>query len=609
MKSYWKKMSWSFLISALCFGATLAWYRYAEKQFANRDGEEIVAYVSKMSDAAQHRPASISLWQMLEMNDSLYNGEAIRTSPAGEVRIHFKDSEKFIDLEPDSLIIIQKSKGEIALDLMEGSLFVDAKGTAGGNSLVLNSANGKVDLSGASVNLSKGANAGLNVQVLEGKASIKDKNGNAQILETGKSGLIGTGGVEMSNQNIEIISPFINKPNYIYDPKNSEIAFEWKGMPEDSVVSIHTGTSQKTMKEFITAGAAGVHQLKGKINPGKYMWKLVAKNPTDGKIISESPTYKLELKPRFGPMALAPEANSKVLLTEMPGVVSVNWTVPDKIQQIKIEIAKDPDFQQMLITQNANKESSYQWKVLEPGTYYWRMISSFTDSEKILTSPVQMFSVVHFVKEKEPLLIEWNLAENNSTQYYINEPQLNLTWSAKNRITEIASWKIKYRSEVSPQQIIEKQTTTLDFKEKIEKPGRYIASIEAMDTKGLVIGSTEERTVSILERPRLISPKILPLDGDLNAEKDGRYSVKWDRQEQARDYLLVVKNADGKVLANKKYPSNSADLKNLLPGKYSLKVLSIDEFGRESSDAVERTLTVPDVSRVKAPKLKKIKVN
>lgn len=603
-------MSWSFLISALCFGVTLTWYYFAEIQFVNREGEEIVAYVSKMSEGAQHRPANISLWQLLEMNDSLYNGEAIRTSTEGEVRIHFKDSEKFIDLEPDSLIVIQKSKGEIALDLMEGSLFVDAKGSAGGNSLVLNSANGKVDLSGASVNLSKGANSGLNVQVLEGKASIKDKNGNSQVLETGKTGLIGTGGVEINTKDIEIISPFINKPNYVYDPKNSEVIFEWKGLPDDAIVSVQTGNSQKSLKDFLVTEAPGIRRIKGNLNPGKYMWKLVAKNPKDGSIMSESPTYKLELKPRFGPVALSPEASSKVLLTEMPGVVSFNWSVPDQIQQIKVEIAKDAEFQQVLVTQNSNKESSYQWKVLEQGTYFWRLTSQFTDSDKVLVSSVLQFSVVHFKKEKEPLIIDWNLAqENNNTQYYINEPALNLQWAAKNRTEEIASWKIKYRSEIDPKQVIEKQTSTLDLKEKIEKPGRYIASIEALDQQGLVLGSTEERTVSILEKPRLESPKILPIEGELKAEKDGRFSVKWDKQDQAKDYLLVVKDSSGKILANKKYPSNSAELKNLLPGKYSVKVLSIDEHGRESLEATERILSVPDVSRVKAPTLKKIKVN
>ncbi|WP_374032328.1 hypothetical protein [Bdellovibrio bacteriovorus] len=78
--------------------------------------------------------------------------------------------------------------------------------------------------------------------------------------------------------------------------------------------------------------------------------------------------------------------------------------------------------------------------------------------------------------------------------------------------------------------------------------------------------------------------------------------------EGAKEYWLTIRK-DGKELKRSKYMQNSTALKNLLPGEYEVELIAVDTYGRNSQAGPARKLLVPDKSNVRAPTLKKIKVN
>jgi ABC-type Fe3+ transport system substrate-binding protein len=89
---------------------------------------------------------------------------------------------------------------------------------------------------------------------------------------------------------------------------------------------------------------------------------------------------------------------------------------------------------------------------------------------------------------------------------------------------------------------------------------------------------------------------------------DGKSKLEWSQVEGAKEYWLVISKG-GKELKRSKYASNSTALKNLLPGEYDVEISAVDAHGRTSESASPRKLLVPDKSNLKAPTLKKIKVN
>ncbi|MBO9667834.1 MAG: hypothetical protein J7501_13605, partial [Bdellovibrio sp.] len=260
---------------------------------------------------------------------------------------------------------------------------------------------------------------------------------------------------------------------------------------------------------------------------------------------------------------------------------------------------------------------SYTLPGLNEGTYYWRMTSYFTDSDKPILGKLQKFTVksadkvaVEPVKKPEliPVNVAFTMPENQMTQYYVKSPQVGLTWSA-DKTDNITKYRVRVHSEEEDPSlvpIVDVQETK--FTTNVTKPGRYIASIEAIDKDGQVVGSTTSQPVTVAPLPTLKAPNFIPADGSLQASMDGKSQLEWNQVEGATDYWLVIKK-DGKELKRTKYNGTSTALRNLLPGEYEVGISAQDSYGRIGESSPIRKLLVPDKSGVKAPTLKKIKVN
>ncbi|WP_415062854.1 hypothetical protein [Bdellovibrio sp.] len=605
MKKQWKRLLIAALTSSSVFAVTWYWYQSTDHRISAHGNEKPLAYVGKVVEDIQRRPSSRLLWQLVNTGEPLYNGEAIRTSERGEVRIQFVDSDRYLDLEPESLIVIKKSEGEIALDLMEGSLFVNAKAGNETNApgLVLNSAKGKVDLSRASASLSKGRGDSVDVQVLEGKASIKGSDGQSQDLT--------------SRTEIKILSPLPQKPLAMDAESLQPVPFQWQGFPANTQVSVWVGSSRKQLKELVKA-PLNQSQVMASLPFGRHYWKLVGTNP-DGHVVAESPIYKTEVLARYAPTVVFPTADAEIPASSTPFDLTFKWQKGDDTRQMTLEVWKDPNLKEKLTAKSFTNEDSFTVPSLKAGTYYWRMSSYYVDSDKPVLGKVQKFVVKPSnevnVQAKAPtpppivpVEVNFTMPEAQTTQYYVESPRLGLSWKA-DKTEQVTSWRVKLLQEnadPSSAATMEVKDTTLST--PVSKPGRYIASIEALNKDGQVLGTTLSQTLTVAPLPLLQSPQFLPAEGTLQATLDGKTQLEWTALDGVKEYWLTIRK-DGKELKRTKYLKNSTALKNLLPGEYEVEVAAYDSYGRKSEQGPSRKLIVPDRSGVRAPTLKKIKVN
>lgn len=617
MKKQWLRLFVAALCSSSVFAGTYYWYTSTDQSKYSHGNEKPLAYVGKVVDDIQRRPAARLLWQLVNTGEPLYNGEAVRTSERGEVRIQFTDSDRYLDLEPESLIVIKKSEGEIALDLMEGSLFVNAK--AGGTEqdgkipgLVLSSANGKVDLSNASASLSKGRGNAVDVQVLEGKASIQGKDGQSKELTTGSFGALGAAGLEFNKNNLKILTPLPHKPIAMDAENVKDIPFQWTGFPANSEVSLWVGPTRKEMQAYAKA-LPGKSELATKLPFGKHYWKLVATTP-QGQILGESPVYRTEVLARYAPTVVFPTADAEIPASSNSFDMSFKWEKGDDTRSVTLEVWSDPTLKQKILSKSFSAEDAYTLPALKGGTYYWRMSSYYVDSDKPLLGKVQKFSVkpveqVHVEAMKAPVVpVNVAITTPNQPQYYLDKPQVALSWNT-DKTDSVASYRVKLHEQsedpsyVNPVDVKDNKLTT-----PVSKPGRYIASIEALDKEGQVLGTTTSQPVDVAPLPILHAPGFLPAEGSLQAGTDGRSMLEWTPIDGAKEYWLVVRK-NGKELKRSKYNGTSTALRNLLPGDYDVEISAVDAYGRMSETSAPRKLLVPDKSGVRAPTLKKIKVN
>lgn len=616
MKKQWKRLVIAAICSSSVFAGTYYWYKSTDLASTIHGNEKPLAYIGKVVDDIQRRPASRLLWQLVNQGEPLYNGEAVRTSERGEVRIQFTDSDRYLDLEPESLIVIKKTEGEIALDLMEGSLFVNAKTGAtdapGAPGLVLSSANGKVDLSNASAALSKGLGNAVDVQVLEGKASIQGKDGKSKELTTGSFGALGASGAEFNKNNLKVLTPVQHKPIAMDAEDIKEIPFQWSGFPANTEVALWVGPTRKEVK-FLTKAALGKSDLATKLPFGKHYWKLVASN-LQGHVVGESPIYRTEVVARYAPTVVFPTSDAEIPANTNPYDMSFKWQKGDDTRSVTLEVWSDADLKKKIADKSFTSEESYNLPAIKGGTYFWRMSSYYVDSDKPLLGKIQKFSIkpvaeVH-VEAAKPALVPVAVAFTMPDQpfYYVGTPQIGLTWNA-DKMDQVSSYRVKLHGENEDPAA----ATSIDIKDNklttpVSKPGRYIASIEALDKEGQVLGTSTSQPLNVAPLPIIAAPGFLPAQGVLQAGADGRSQLEWTSVQGAKEYWLTIKK-DGKELKRTKYTNNMTSLKNLLPGDYDVEISAIDNYGRLSEVSPSRKLLVPDKSGVRAPTLKKIKVN
>ena len=89
----------------------------------------------------------------------------------------------------------------------------------------------------------------------------------------------------------------------------------------------------------------------------------------------------------------------------------------------------------------------------------------------------------------------------------------------------------------------------------------------------------------------------------------GKLDLKWTKLEGAKDYWIVFSDKQGKEIRRGKFLTANTSMVNLMPGEYQIEVFATDQFGREGQKGAPRQVVVPNNSGLKAPKLKKIKVN
>src|SRR5688572_4937445 len=127
LKQNRKRIIRAAFVSLVGFAATTLWFG-ADRDDSNTGARRQVAVLVKAVNEVERRPEKRVIWQKVEETEPLYAGEAIRTSDISEASIRFIETGTQIELEPDSLIILEEQAGQLALNFLKGNLFVSVGG-------------------------------------------------------------------------------------------------------------------------------------------------------------------------------------------------------------------------------------------------------------------------------------------------------------------------------------------------------------------------------------------------------------------------------------------------------------------------------------------------
>lgn len=602
MKRNWKRLVWAACLSLFCYLATHIWYVQSQTKNNNFSSSEPIAFAIDLNNEVLRRPVARTIWQSLGEGEPLYPGEAIRTGDRGDVRIQFSDSNKFIDVEPESLIVItQNSNQEISLDLLDGGLFVGSQNAAQKSSdltLTLKSNDGKkVDLTNATAQLTKTESSEVSLQVLQGEASVKTKDGaSTSLTETDR------------NAKFDIIKPKLGEPVYINPESPEPIEFEWSSQSADSQVQLMWGKSRKELRP-VALSEFGSNTIKYKSPPGKYFWKLHELNRSK-KVISESNIFRIEANARYAPALVFPLEKQNVEISSSYKELELRWSKPNDAEKVLVQVYSFKNPNEPIFEKSFSDQQNVRIPISE-GNYFWKASAIYKGQSNSLSSPRVQFGVSsQFKAAKPPVTVSWSNDIKN-TQYFIDQPLADLSWASPEK-DQVRQWKITIQPEDETDgepviKIVEAKQTQL--KAPLTKPGRYIASVEAIGDNNLNLASSEKRAIEIQVLPLLDAPYFLPKQGDLQADSLGNIELTWENKPEAKEYEVVLINREGKQIKKGRFKGSSTKLVNLFPGQYQVQIRAIDKYGRLGEAGELRAVQVPEKSGVEAPKLRKIKVN
>lgn len=600
------------LCSALCYGATIWIYdrTAAPSHVGDRDP---IAYVVRVDNEVERRPIKRTIWQELEGSDPVYAGEAIRTTKQGQAKLQFKGNAKTLDIEPESLIVLSQAEGNISLELLDGSIFVaqtdgQPQDATSEQKLTLKSEAGEVDLSKATAAVSKQTGKSVDLQVIKGSAVLKNGD-TSQSLKSGETNSLGTNGATAEAPMIQATSPRSDSPVYVSLQNPTPLKFSYNtdlaSNATPPIMELWIGPSRRQLARAETQTSSQPQTLQKLVKPGRYFWKWIARSSKDSKqLLAESSLQRLEVKALAAPLTLQP-ANKEFMTLQSEGLpTSFQWSAPERASEVTLQIGSDPNFRDLLFTEKFPASTNQVDRILPNGKYHWRVSAYYPDEHEMIAAAAQSFEV--WVKPPKVIQIAWTIKK---TLYYPLAPKAELTWTATED-PDIQKWRVKLvREEGANQNAIELESKDKTVVSPLPGPGRWIASVEALDPRGQVIARSDSRNFELAILPPSPAPEVLPEGTDLKANQRGDIKLNWRGPAGATAYDLTLKSEDGKEILSQSTKQPTAFLKSLLPGRYDLELIATDQFGRPSEKSAPRKLIVPDGSGLSAPKVKRIQVN
>lgn len=410
-----------------------------------RDDKAVIAQVVRKSNISQRKFSDRVVWERVQNDTLLYNGDILRTGDNSETTMQFTDLQ--IDMGENSMMQIFYSKDEgISVSVNKGNIELDASDSV--NEVQLKLLNGTV------VNVKKGSRlsaqidsqAGENfIVVSSGQAVIQNSEGNEQIVNSGESVKENKDG-ELQQQAITITSIPLVANIVRFENEDVVIPYKWNASAEykdtpviiqlskrESFNTIELASEQKDLSQItipakmITTGTLSAVENK------KFYWRIFPKGEMDKKVtgvvnIISIPEVKL----------LSPINDSYFHYTNELVSVPFSWDGNDYVTSYKLEVAKDNNFRNKVFEENI-KNSRTNLTTLEAGEYFWRIIP-FYSIENIGNKIEKSVGKFTIVKDEinEPPILKFP-AENDVISLGDNNSQLLFMWES---FVDKASYKL-----------------------------------------------------------------------------------------------------------------------------------------------------------------------
>lgn len=400
-----KRVAFALVISAGSFWGTVFWFNSGIKEKDFKDTQPI-AILNESTNEVQRKPETRLIWESVTTSDSLYTGEAIRTSSSAEAKIRLLKSGTIIHLEPDSLVVLVENEKGLRLDFEQGNLFVQSTGDEKAEGITLKAGASEVTLKSAELSLSRETSGAVNMAVYKGQAELQQ--GNKKIsLDKESSATLSDSGLKVDTDRIQVIWPNPGDAVLLNLVRSEQLEVNFKPLAPGYTVVAEWGSSRAKLQPTATSVSGETGKLPIATRSGKWFMRLVAKSedPKLPQLVSN--ILPVNIGPKTPPTPAEPADQETVIKGNSEGLVAFRWVNRHRFKSQTLEIATDREFKKLRAKKLFDKPINKFEESLPEGTYFWRVTGYLETQGKseALESSIVSFKVQDRWELKAPKLI------------------------------------------------------------------------------------------------------------------------------------------------------------------------------------------------------------
>jgi len=557
--------------------------------------EDPIATVYFKYKTAQRKFLGRNIWDRLQQESPVYNGDTIHTANLSEAVIVFTDGNR-IELGDNSMAqIFLQQDNSIKTELASGSAFVDS--TDSQNKMVLSAGGVEINLeSGSSLSAVSDNDSSMAIKVISGSATFDQTN----VLAGDE---VSVEGDTVTASTLKVAYPKPAEKILYHTEEQKSVLFQWtleKGeASEEEGLSLYISTDKDFKNLVKVQNVSDETSIILSLDAGNYYWRIGNK-----EVSSQG---KLQIIQSLPPTLITPYNDYEYQYRTRAPSVRLQWSEANLASSYKIDISKTADFKEIEAELHTNKTSLIV-SSLKEGNWYWRVTPYYQLNRAgyEAESETGNFVITKKTALDQPVLFK---PKNNGYESVgDNLAPISFSWKQDGE-AESYTFVISKNEDLSNP--VYKTTTKENFlkyeaSSKLEK-GAYYWGVSQADSEGTVSAMSLVRRLYIVDgemEQHLVEPYEY-FGVARNLLQDTKFTWKKNMPDSFTTEFQIAKDESFTKILSKTATSNtSVSGPDLSEGTYYWRIVSFDPETGTEFVTPSRVFTVLG----NLPKSKKLKV-
>jgi hypothetical protein len=409
-----KKSDFVFIVVSIIILSILSYLLYHDIYKSSEGAGKPIGTIVFKKRVALRKLKNQSIWEYLQNEYPVFNGDAIKTEEFSEAVLKLNDGTE-IALNENTFIVLNFTDQERKIEFNYGSIEANSESK---NQIKVKTQDSEIELTSANAKLVQ-TNDNIQIQLNKGNANIT-KNNKTETIKENEVALLDRKSEEIQKQQNRIVylSPNDNE-RFFTTEQNFKVNFSFDAQPNKNYelqISMNPNFRPVLLKIPLKNNQATIA-----LNHGTYYWKIIDKD-SDPNL---SNFRKFVILKQEKPSLYLPKNNQKFTTKDQINI-DFSWSKLDLASSYEIWIDNDPNFSDPQKINVLTNGLSIPIKINNnKNTFYWKVIPKSTIENAVKESETFSFYVEKIASLKPSIL---QFPNNNIYHIKSFEKGINFSW-------------------------------------------------------------------------------------------------------------------------------------------------------------------------------------